>query len=156
MWKPVNRIDDAPDHDCLVAFTLIDDHIPGEILDDPSNLGACVGYLEWARDKSFWSIIESGEVVTSGMVTAICELAPTNNIRAGKGAHDRSAALSIEPAMRTMSDDLERFAEGFDALKLAILNNKRSLLSYVSLPLLFVAGATTEHFAPELLTFLWQ
>ena len=87
MWKAVNKMTDPPDHDCLVAFTYIDQKIPGEKLDDPENLGASVGWLSWDVNKTFWSIMEDGEPIMSTQVTAICEIPLPENITAGTGAY---------------------------------------------------------------------
>lgn len=85
-WRAINKMNDAPDHDCLVAFTHIDQQIPGDRLDDLSNLGASIGYLSWSRDKTFWSIHEDGEVIVSSQVTALCEIVAPIDVVAGKGA----------------------------------------------------------------------
>lgn len=86
MWKAINRMDDAPDHDCLVAYTLIDQQIPGAILDDPGNLGAGIGWLSWSANKKFWSILDDGELIYSTEVSALCEIPTPKNIIAGTGA----------------------------------------------------------------------
>ena len=86
MWKAINKMDDAPGHDCLVAYTFIDQKIPGAALDDPGNLGAGVGWLSWSLDKTFWSILDDGEPIMSTQVTALCEIPMPNGIIAGTGA----------------------------------------------------------------------
>jgi len=94
-WRTVNKISDAPDHDCLVAYICVDQHIIGDNIDDAANLGCGVGWLSWSKRPDlpyrWWSIIDDGEIVSSSEVGALCEMLTPVNLIHGSGALLESA-----------------------------------------------------------------
>lgn len=87
MWISINNMNDAPKHDCLVAYIHIDQHITGDKIDDLCNLGAGVGWLHWAIDKKLWGIMDDGEPIDSTHITALCEIPAPKNLTIGKGGY---------------------------------------------------------------------
>lgn len=71
-WIKIEKPEDAPNHDCFVAF-IEKQFSNGEDM-DAANVGGSVGYLSHSRnpDLKYWSIIDCGEVITPYEVYALC------------------------------------------------------------------------------------
>lgn len=86
-WRAINKIDDAPRRDCLVAYTCLDQWATGDAMDDLNNLGAGVGHLTWSVDKKYWSITDDGESIMPSQVAALCPIPePHRGLIVGRGA----------------------------------------------------------------------
>ena len=84
MWNPINKLNDAPDHTCVVAFILVAaDESNAQV--DLFNIHGNIGHLSWAKDKTYWSIIEDGEVIYPHEVAAICEITSPDDLVLGTG-----------------------------------------------------------------------